>query len=44
MVLWSESKLEIDDFYDVLREEESGRLLKETRSDDPKAPRLLEAA
>ena len=42
--LWSASRLEIDDFYDVLREEESGGLLKEIRSDDPNSPRLLEAA
>jgi type I restriction enzyme S subunit len=42
--LWSASKLEIDDFYDALREEEANGLLREIRSDDMNSPRMLEAA
>jgi type I restriction enzyme S subunit len=42
--LWSASQLEIDDFYDQLKDEEARGLLKETRGDAASAPRLLEAA
>jgi type I restriction enzyme, S subunit len=42
--LWNASNLGIDDFYDVLREEESQGLLKEIRDDNPNTPRTLEAA
>lgn len=42
--LWSSSQLEIDDFYDQLKDEEVHGLLKETRAEDPNTPRLLEAA
>jgi len=41
--LWSASELDIDDFYDQLKEEEAGRLLKERHGNSPSAPRLLEA-
>ncbi|MEW6211072.1 MAG: restriction endonuclease subunit S [Acidobacteriota bacterium] len=41
--LWSASQLDIDDFYDQLKEEESRGLLKETRGSSD-APRRLEAA
>jgi type I restriction enzyme, S subunit len=40
--LWSASQLEIDDFYDQLRDEESQGFLRESRSDSPNSPRLLE--
>jgi hypothetical protein len=43
-IIVAASRLEIDDFYDVLREEEAQRLLRETRGDNPKEPRLPEAA
>lgn len=42
--LWIESQLEIDDFYDQLKEEEAQGLLRETRVEEPTALRLLEAA
>lgn len=41
--LWSASHLEIDDFYDQLKDEEAQGLLKETREESADAPRLLEA-
>jgi type I restriction enzyme, S subunit len=40
--LWSASQLEIDDFYDQLRDEEANGLLRET-GEDSNTPRLLEA-
>jgi type I restriction enzyme, S subunit len=42
--LWTASQLEIDDFYDQLKDEEAQNLLKETRADNSDAIRLLEAA
>jgi hypothetical protein len=42
--LWSASQLDIDDFYDQLKDEEARGLLKERRGDAPTASRLLEAA
>ncbi len=42
--LWTASQLEIDDFYDQLRDEEARGLLRENRGDSPTAPRVLEAA
>lgn len=42
--LWAESQLEIDDFYDQLKDEEMQGLLRETRVEEPNALRLLEAA
>ena len=42
--LWSASQLEIDDFYDQLKDEEARGLLKETRRRFSNAPRLPEAA
>ncbi len=42
--LWTASKLEIDEFYDQLKDEEARGLLRENRGDSPTAPRLLEAA
>jgi hypothetical protein len=42
--LWSTSQLEIDDFYDQLKDEEVRGLLKETRKENLNAPRLLETA
>ncbi len=41
--LWSASQLEIDDFYDQLKDEEAKGLLKETREESADALRLLEA-
>jgi type I restriction enzyme, S subunit len=41
--LWSASQLEIDEFYDQLKDEESHGLLKEKRPKSPDGPRLLEA-
>jgi type I restriction enzyme, S subunit len=41
--LWSASQLEIDEFYDQLKEEEVRGFLKETRDKAPNIPRLLEA-
>lgn len=42
--LWAASQLEIDDFYDQLKDEEEQGLLRERRGEEPNAPRLLEAA
>lgn len=42
--LWNASQLEIDDFYDQLKDEEARGLLKERRGDAASVPRLLEAA
>ncbi|QPN66249.1 hypothetical protein H8F26_15845 [Synechococcus sp. CBW1006] len=42
--LWSASQLEIDDFYDQLRHEESHGFLRENRSDSPDSSRLIESA
>jgi hypothetical protein len=42
--LWTASQLEIDDFYEQLKEEEEQGLLRETRGEEPNAPRSLEAA
>lgn len=42
--LWSASQLDINDFYDQLKDEEARGLLKERRGDTPSAQRLLEAA
>jgi type I restriction enzyme, S subunit len=42
--LWSASQLEIDDFYDQLKEEEARGLLHESRGSLPTAPRRLEPA
>lgn len=42
--LWTASQLEIDDFYDQLKDEEARGLLRENRGDSPTAPRVLEAA
>jgi hypothetical protein len=42
--LWSGSQLDIDDFYDQLKDEEARGLLREKRGDSSNAPRMLEAA
>jgi type I restriction enzyme, S subunit len=42
--LWTASQLEIDDFYDQLKDEEACGQLRENRGDAPNAPRLLEPA
>jgi type I restriction enzyme S subunit len=42
--LWSASQLDIDQFYDQLKDEESHGLLRENRSDSPSKPRTLQAA
>lgn len=42
--LWKASQLEIDDFYEQLKYEESQGLLRENRGDAPNSPRLLESA
>lgn len=42
--LWTASQLDIDGFYDQLKDEEARGLLRENRGDSPTAPRLLEAA
>jgi type I restriction enzyme S subunit len=42
--LWSASQLEIEDFYDQLRDEEAQGFLHENRGDSPHSPRLLEPA
>jgi type I restriction enzyme S subunit len=42
--LWSLSQLDIDQFYDQLKDEESHGLLKENRSNSPGTARTLEAA
>lgn len=41
--LWAASRLEIDDFYDQLKDEEARGLLRENRGGAPSAPRLLES-
>ncbi len=41
--LWIASQLEIDEFYDQMKDEEANKLLREVRSLDPNTPRLLEA-
>ena len=41
--LWSASQLEIDDFYDQLKDEEANGLLKEKREESTNTLRLLEA-
>ena len=41
--LWSASQLEIDEFYDQLKDEEAKDLLHEVRGEDENSPRLLEA-
>lgn len=41
--LWSASQLEIDDFYDQLKDEEARGLLVEKHRDEPDELRLLEA-
>ena len=40
--LWNVSQLDIDDFYDQLKEEEARGLLRENRSVDASSPRMLE--
>jgi hypothetical protein len=42
--LWSASRLDIDDFYDQLKDEEARGLLREKRGDATNASRMLEAA
>lgn len=42
--LWTASQLQIDEFYDQLKDEETRGLLRENRPNSPTAPRLLEAA
>src|SRR5262249_53890601 len=42
--LWDASQLDIDDFYDQLKDEEARGLLREKRGDLSNAPRILEAA
>jgi type I restriction enzyme, S subunit len=42
--LWSASQLDINDFYDQLKDEEARGLLQEKRGDSSNAPRILEAA
>jgi type I restriction enzyme S subunit len=42
--LWSASQLDIDDFYDQLKDEEARGLLREKHGDSSNAPRMLEAA
>ena len=42
--LWSASQLDIDDFYDQLKDEEARGLLREKRGDSLNVPRMLEAA
>lgn len=39
--LWTASQLEIDDFYDQLKDEERQELLKEKKTEDSNTPRLL---
>ena len=41
--LWTASQLDIDEFYDQLKDEEAQGLLRENRGDSTTAPRLLEA-
>jgi type I restriction enzyme, S subunit len=42
--LWSASQLDIDDFYDQLKDEEARGLLREKRGDSSNALRMVEAA
>lgn len=42
--LWSASQLDIDDFYDQLKDEEARGLLRENREGSSAGPRTLEAA
>ena len=42
--LWDASQLDIDDFYDQLKDEEARGLLRENRGNSSNAPRMLEAA
>jgi hypothetical protein len=42
--LWSASQLDIDDFYDQLKDEEARGLLREKRGGASNEPRMLEAA
>jgi type I restriction enzyme S subunit len=42
--LWSASQLDIDDFYDQLKDEEARGLLREKSGDASNAPRMLEVA
>lgn len=42
--LWSASQLDIDDFYDQLKDEDARGLIKESRGESAYTPRLLEAA
>jgi type I restriction enzyme S subunit len=42
--LWAASQLDIDDFYDQLKDEEARGLLKEIKGESLNAPRMLEAA
>ena len=42
--LWKASQLEIDDFYEQLKDEEAKGLLRENLGDAPNSPRLLESA
>lgn len=41
--LWSASQLQIDEFYDQLKDEETRGLLRENRNESAHAPRMLEA-
>jgi type I restriction enzyme S subunit len=41
--LWAAAQLDVDDFYEQLKDEEARGLLKERRGDAPTTPRLLEA-
>lgn len=41
--LWSASQLQIDEFYDQLKDEEGRGLLRENRNASAHAPRMLEA-
>lgn len=41
--LWAASQLDIDDFYDQLKDEEARGLLRETRDDSSGVTRILEA-
>jgi hypothetical protein len=42
--LWSASQLDIDDFYDQLKDEEARGFLREKRGDSSNALRMVEAA
>jgi type I restriction enzyme S subunit len=41
--LWATSQLDIDDFYDQLKSEETHKFLREVRGEEDNSPRLLEA-